>query len=534
LPAAQQPEQRGEAEMKIVLISTDDDPWALGMRCVSAVLREAARPPRLIFMETEKASYSPKILAELDELVRDADIIGFSCLARGSERAKQVIRHLRPQKKFIVWGGVHACLAPEDCVDLADLVCLGEGEGFILELVERLENGQDWHDIQNAAYRQDGKLVKNPLRPLIANLDEVPLPDYWTDDEYHLNQNGLYKADTSPDVADRAMIAFNGSRGCAFRCTYCCNIKLKKLYEGIGNYVRRMSPARVLEHLQTLRQIYPQAKYIYFIDEDFTARPTDELIELVQGIKEKVGLPYECMGHPARITTEKMDAMVNTGLWRIRIGVETGSERTKKEIYDRHVSNEAVIRATQIISSYPQVTTQYFFIIANPYEERQDLLDTIHLIADMAYGSNIWVFDLVFFPGSEIYDRAVRDGLLAGKGDSGYELDYRAGFHYKNLPWKKRNLYLNGLLYLMEGLCTRSRLGSVPRFALPFLTRPGWISFNDRVPVFIRGAMLFKDTWLALRHFGARVVRKFIKDPSAVYNPLYYLKKKLGLRSAAS
>ncbi|MDR3575116.1 MAG: radical SAM protein [Anaerolineaceae bacterium] len=513
--------------MKVTLISTEGDVWALGMRCVSATIKEAGHSTCLIFMETNKPAYPQKTLDELIELVKDTDIIGFSCLANGSERTKQVIKKLRPLNKMIVWGGVHASLTPEDCVDWADVVCLGEGEGFILELIERVEHGKEWWDIQNAAYKRDGKLICNTLRPLIANLDDLPLPDYWMEDEYHLESKGFSKVTMSPAVLERGEIAFNGSRGCAFFCTYCCNRKIKNLYSGIGNYVRRMSVPRLINHLETLKKIYPQGKYIYFIDEDFSARPLNELTLFAENLPEKVGLPFECMGHPARITQTKMDLLVKAGLWRIRIGVETGSERTKREIYDRHVSNESVLKATQVISSYPNIATQYFFIIANPYEERQDILDTIHLISSMAHGSNIWVFDLVFFPGSEIYNRAIKDNLFTSKQEGGFELDYREGFHYKQYEWKKKNLYLNGLLYHMEGICTASRLGSIPRFMLPLLINPKFIDFNEKVLIIAKTMILVKDLLQSFRHFVARTVRFFIKDPTAVYNTKTYLKKKV-------
>ena len=127
--------------MRIVLLYTDRDPWALGMRSVSSVLKKAGRPTRLIFAGSAERFYSPRVFEQAKNLVQDFDLIGISCLARGSEKAKQIIKHLRPLKKLIVWGGVHATLNPHECLDWADLVCRGEGEEMMLELTEKLQEG---------------------------------------------------------------------------------------------------------------------------------------------------------------------------------------------------------------------------------------------------------------------------------------------------------------------------------------------------------------------------------------------------------
>ncbi len=520
--------------MNIVLISTDTDTWALGMRSISGSLLAAGHLAKLIFMSSKAALFSRETLSELAELVQDADIIGFSTLAQGSEKAKQAIEFLRPLKKLIVWGGVHASLDPGDCADWADIVCRGEGEGMIIELIDRLTAGKEWKDIQNIAYKENGILHLNSVRPPISNLDDLPIPDYAMENEYHLFGKRFKKISALEEVEKNGVIAFNSSRGCAFYCTYCCNGMLKDLYSASGHYVRRMSISRLIEHTKNLREIFPNGKFFYFIDEDFTARPINELVQFAEEFPLKVGLPFECLAHPARISQPKMDLLVKAGLWRIRLGIESGSERTKKEIYNRRVTNEAALKACKIISNYPQISATYFFIISNPYENRADLVETIQLISSFPPGSTIQAFDLIFFPGSALYDRAVSDGLIEGKKNCGYEIDYRNGLHYKGHSWKKRNLYLNGILYLMDGRCSRQWLGNLPRFLLNYLLRDRVIEFNDRHGIFIKVLISIKDVLVSIRHWGVRVIKGILRDPMAVYNLGYYLRKRLGRKTSVS
>jgi anaerobic magnesium-protoporphyrin IX monomethyl ester cyclase len=511
--------------MDVVFISTDLDTWALGMRSISAVLRAAGYHTRLLFMVAEDELFSEKQLLALASLVEDTGVIGISCLAKGSDKAKQIINFLRPLNKLIVWGGVHACLNVKDCVERVDIVCQGEGEGMMLDLIESITLKKDWRNIENIAYMENGELKQNSLRPPIKNLDELPFPDFTFEEEYHLSPNGFIS--NGGLFYQSKVIVFNSSRGCAFHCTYCCNSKLKNQYAGQSSYVRRMSTSKLIEHSQKLRKIFPVAKYFFFIDEDFTLRSTEELKQLSVEFSEKVGLPFECCAHPARVNHEKMDLLVKSGLMRIRMGIESGSENTKREIYKRFVSNEVVLKATKVISTFPQLANIYFIIIANPYETSSDLLDTVELLARLPYGSNIQVFNLIFFPGSAIYERAVKDDLIEGENDSGKELDYRGGLVYKKHSWKRKNLYLNGIIYLMEGRITQFRLGSLPRFMLKALILPRILNFNEQYSFIVKVIIFAKEIIIFFRHLGARILRKIIGNPLAVYNFGYYIKKSI-------
>lgn len=517
--------------MHITLISTDRDVWALGLRSVSAVLKAAGHVTRLIFLATDEMQFSEENLADVASLTSDADLIGVSCLARGSAKAAQLIQSLRPQNKLILWGGVHASLNPAECANWADIVCRGEGEEMMLELLERLEQGRDWRDLKNIAFKENGIVQMNSVRPPIRDLDELPLPDFSFANEYHLTRKGLVQVSTLAEVSKSGRIIFNSSRGCAFHCTYCCNTKIKNLYSRKDRYVRRMSVSRLIEHAQYLRKIFPSGKYFYFIDEDFAARPVKELAQLAVEFPQKVGLPFQCLGHPARITRQRMDLLVKAGLIRIEMGIESGSERTRREIYDRHVSNEVVMRAAQTISRYPKVLPTYLFIIANPYEEREDLTSTIRLISELPYGSQVVIYNLIFFPGSALYDRAIGDKLIEGIHDCAYDLDFLSGYHYKKHGWKKKYLYLNGLIFLMHGHCTRHRVGILPRSLINVLISPRQIDFNEKHPSSIRVMISIKLLLNLFRYSAAQWLKKVTGNPVVVFNLGYQIRTKVFNRS---
>jgi len=502
--------------MNIALIYVDQDVEAFGVRNISSALKAAGHETKLVMMKTGDPAYSRQVLEAAKGLVADSDIIGLSCFSRASQKAVQVIEHMRPLGKITVWGGIHATLNAEHCARHADLVCRGEGEEFMLELADRLGKGGNWRDIGNGVYADKGRLVVNEPRPLVGDLDLLPMMDFSRDNEWHLNGEEFVRV--SGVCEDTAPIAFNGTRGCAFRCTYCSNAKLKQLVQANGRYVRKLSVEKLVEQAEKLRERFPKARCFNFFDEDFCARPVAEIERFSRMYSERVGIPFECMVSPVQVNEQKMAWLVKAGLWRINMGVESGSERTKREVYDRHMSNEAVMKAARIINKYPHVVPYYFFIIGNPYERRDDLLSTARFLGDLPQPFYLRTYNLVFVPGTLLYESAVKDGIIQGSEDSGFELDFLGGFNYKRHAWKKSNLYLNGLLYLMAGKIARYRLGLVPRGLLKFLLRPEVVAFNEKHTLGIRGLITLKLCLWKLRGMAARVVKKVLKDPRAIYS----------------
>lgn len=509
--------------MHISLVDTDNR-WAWGCRILSSVLKTRGHEVRIVCMCTDNATYSSEELEQVRELVRGSAVLGLSCCSGGSERAKQILQNVGSHSQIKVWGGIHATLNPEECASFADVVCLGEGEGMIADLVERLQSGADWRSVANAAYKRDGLLVRNAIRPLIGNMDELPRLDFSCSDEFQLSGGALVRKTDLSDLA-REEIPFVSSRGCVFRCTYCCNAKLKKVYDGAGYYVRKHSISECVDRVAALHQEhFDKAKYIFFVDDDFLDRKIGELQEFAETFPRKVGLPFECNVSPLRVNPEKIEALVKAGVWRIRMGVESGSERTKREIYDRAMPNAAVEKASHVLSKHPKVVRAYYFIIGNPFEERKDLLETIRLVLRLPAPFFVQVFNLIFFPGSTLYDRGVAAGLIHGKADSGFDLQYRGGLKYDSHTWKTKNLYLNGLMFMMEGKITRMRLGALPRFLVPLLLRPSFVAFNERHLTLAKSMIWVKMKILKIRTKVGTTVKRVFPHPEAIYSPGLFIR----------
>lgn len=160
----------------------------------------------------------------------------------------------------VVFGGIYASAVPERVLkhSCVDCVIRGEGEYPMLELVNSLSNGGIDGSIKNLCYRKNGDIVVNPLRPLIGDLDSLPLPD-----------KGLFYKKGIPFTIGHMVVA---SRGCTHACTFCGNNVWRKLYfqdDYMTNptWLRWRSPENVIQELKIAKEKY-DVKIVRFNDDD--------------------------------------------------------------------------------------------------------------------------------------------------------------------------------------------------------------------------------------------------------------------------
>jgi len=158
------------------------------------------------------------------------DIIGFSITSPRYSWTKDSAKRIKSEfRKPIVVGGPHPTFVPVIInEDFIDIVCRGEGEDAIVELLDKLENGEDITKIRNLWVKKRDKIYKNPIRNLIENLDSIPYADRDLYRKYSLLRN------QNIDV-------FMTSRGCPYNCAFCLNKRYNELYKSKGKVLRRRS-----------------------------------------------------------------------------------------------------------------------------------------------------------------------------------------------------------------------------------------------------------------------------------------------------
>ncbi len=218
----------------ILLISLYDSS-ALSIRCLHSVLKEAKYPVEMVFLKelvynqmkkpTEKELH---LLINITNKIKP-DIIAMSVRSPFFEIAKEITQLLKKETgKMMVWGGIHPTILPNESIKHADIICIGEGEEAFLELVQNLETNKDISKIKNIWIRTNGKIIKNGIRPLLENLDKIPLPEYSNGGKYYINLDTITSKDPYLDYNKYYPMA---GRGCPFSCTFCINSYLNKLFK---------------------------------------------------------------------------------------------------------------------------------------------------------------------------------------------------------------------------------------------------------------------------------------------------------------
>jgi radical SAM superfamily enzyme YgiQ (UPF0313 family) len=354
----------------------------------------------------------------------------------------------------VVWGGVYASMFPESCLEHADLVLRGECEEAMVELAAAVLDGKDFSGIRNLAYKQpfrDGgsKVVINALRPLCEDLDRLGHPISGLENKFYIDKGRIRFGDP---MKDSVSYELSSSRGCPFMCSYCCSINLKRMYAGYGRYLRFRSAASVIGELEEALSNNRSIKVIHFWDEIF---PDDDawIAAFASQYKARIGLPFEIWAHPLRISSSTISRLADAGLYKVVMGIQSGSPRIRKDIFHRSETQQDILEAAKILSQsrVPQVV--YDFMLRHPFENEEDMEQTYKLCRSLERPFELQLHGLHFFPGTDITGIAEKKGITA-MNTPGTEQSGRISDAYKSY-WglKSSNRMMNywySLIYLSQ------------------------------------------------------------------------------------
>ena len=418
--------------MKIALVSTHTHPLALGLRYISSYLKTAGHDIEMIFMsskrDTTAPDYSQAALEHLVDHVRGCDVVGMSLLTNNFHRARFLAERLRSAGLHvpIIWGGTHPTVAPEESLEIADVICLGEGEEPMLQLVERLEQDRDPTDVASLWFRGGGPFgnrqpIRNALAPLETILDDIPPPDYELETHYVAEKDGLAPARAENLRGALHTLRVLTSRGCPYQCTFCNNAGLRRLFKDRGPWVRLRSIDNVLSEVRLAISCFPTVESVNFVDDLFFVRPEEEIEEFAAKYNEHVRLPLQMDAFPNTVSERKVRALAKVPIELISMGIESASDDTLKNIYRRPTPKKRIAEAITTFKKH-RVRTEYHYIVNNPYEPEENVVETMRFIADHHKGPAVLkVFPLMFYPGTPLYERARTDGRIAARDDGAYD-----------------------------------------------------------------------------------------------------------------
>ncbi|MCP4687879.1 MAG: B12-binding domain-containing radical SAM protein [Desulfobacterales bacterium] len=338
------------------------------------------------------AETSLVIFREIPDVARDAvediaarilenspDIIAFSIMTFNWRRIKEVIKRVRPafQGRIIV-GGCHAILNPDQVLDFpgVDAVCLGEGEKPLQDLVRfyRRRPLRDTPVIEGMRFKSGNNGNRGgPWR--IERLEDFPYIDW-----------DLFSNEGAQSLAEKRIGSFHPtglyalaaatSRGCPYKCSYCNNHSLMKIYGGPKHYLRKYPVEELISRLKEMVQ-EQQPEFIEFFDEMFI-KDHSWMKTFCERYHKEVGVPFSINTRIDRCKDDMIRMLAESGLKMALFGLECGDEKYRSEYLNRHMSNKAILRGAEILRKYG-VLILTFNIFGLPLETRETMGKTVSL-----------------------------------------------------------------------------------------------------------------------------------------------------------
>jgi len=397
--------------MKITFINvTNVIELNLGLAYVISSVENAGHEAALIDLAFAPSNYKHRwVINKLRK--QKPDIIGFSTMTCSYQESLQLAKKIKEEFSDIplIWGGTHATILPEETLSnpLVDAICIGEGEEALPEYLNKLEKGEKPY-VKGIWYKENGKIIKTPLRPFIQNLDKLPFPNwnYWNIKEY------LKLFGSLPLLA---------SRGCPYNCSFCSTKVLST--RNIGAYFRLRTARNVIEEIKANIEKYRKfgLTTIIFQDPSFgiDKKQFNEFVSLYK--KEKLDIFWTCTTRADIITKEWAKKAKISNCIMVELGLETGNEKRRIKIYNKvGLTNNKFKACVKWLKRY-DIPFLFFLLIGTPGENGRDIFESIKF-AETLEPNIICLGIYEPLPGTQLGEFCFSHGLI------------NLNFNYDGLP----------------------------------------------------------------------------------------------------
>jgi radical SAM superfamily enzyme YgiQ (UPF0313 family) len=428
--------------VKLTFVSIEDSITAIGFRKMAAIAR-ALHPEtevcyivpmgfreffKLLFKRDDiGAKLSDGDLESIGRHFSKADMVCLSSMTPFADVTKKIIRAVRSanSKIYIVWGGVHPIINPEDAIQFADAICVGEGETAFQTFLSDYENKRDYTRTKNFWFNADGKIIRNGFLPLHTpeEMEIFPSPLYAESELIYSKGKGFVPFGLSKYLSFSDLV-YNTvwSIGCPNKCTYCAN---SKFIENDKNYRKLRYPSvdYIIAEIKGVIAKHPHISTIRFHDDSFMAIPSQILQEFTEKWRKEIGKPFWIYGLiPIFVKRDKMAILVSAGMNRVRMGIQSGSDRIL-EFYKRPNRPGLIARGMNIIGDFSKfmISPFYDIIVDNPIETREDIIETLNLMYNAPRPYCLFVYSLRIIPNTEMAKDFEMLGIYAKDMGQGYK-----------------------------------------------------------------------------------------------------------------
>ncbi|HVW16598.1 MAG TPA: radical SAM protein [Mucilaginibacter sp.] len=381
----------------------DPKQWALGQPYPPLGTLQAAALMRengfdVALFDTMFSKSPGEVLAQLERYQPDFFVVyddGFNyltkmCLTNMREAAFEMCKLAKAKGCKVVVCSSDAADRYEKYLSAgADFVIIGEGEITLLELCQALQKeAPDYSVIPGLAFIKDGDIVRTVARPVLKDLDSLPLPAWDLVDIEPYRQSWLKHA-------GYFSLNMGTTRGCPFKCNWCA----KPIY---GNRYNSRSPGHVVGEIKMLKEQFGM-EHIWFCDDIFGLKPgwVMEFARLLE--QESIKIRFKIQSRADLLQDDELvAALAKSGCENAWIGAESGSQKIL-DAMDKGITVEQVYASTQLMKKHG-IKPSFFIQFGYPGEAKDDIEQTIKMINELL-PYEIGISVSYPLPGTVFYDR---------------------------------------------------------------------------------------------------------------------------------
>ena len=426
----------------------------LGLAYIAAVLEKAGIEVRVFDAAAERVFFD-----EIIDQIRDfkPHLIGAGGQTPVSPRSLVIFQRAKKEVDpgiITLAGGPHFTFTDqeslEQCSEL-DIVVRGEGEATILELCQKIEAGESLAGVKGITYRNsDGKIICNPDREPIADLDSIPFPAWhlFPVEKYHWVGNKV--------------LATSSSRGCPYHCPYCITWKIHK-------GVRQRNPVKIVEEMVWVKRNFNHDTFFFQDDASFLVRDQMEtFLDALEKSGEQLYWYYETREDVFLSYRDLWQRMKKNGLFKIVFGLETPDPNLRECCGKKGFNCKAVEEMMYTLEKKLDILVSIYLLFGMP-EDTEATMDALlqygkHLYPD--YCSFVVGSMAVPFPGTDMFNDLREKNMITSFDWSDYGFgksvikttvppeklqEIFAGF------WIKTYVRPKAFLKQIQSICSRNR-----------------------------------------------------------------------------
>jgi anaerobic magnesium-protoporphyrin IX monomethyl ester cyclase len=408
--------------LKVLFIEPPKDIWF--------VMGEYLPPPYGIiqlaaFLERENRDVQLEILdcnvervdwKKMEERMAASNPDVVACASLATCNTYAVVKTLETAKRMVpntltVTGGQHFTVTAQESLQEypeIDVIVRNEGEETLADLVRARQHGLGFQNVQGISYSIDGRVVHNPARPLIADLETLPFPGY------HLVKDNMPRYHFSAMSGKNAPYALiEGARGCNHQCTFCTQWRHWQSW-------RVKSAKRIADEMAYCSKEFG-SKMIWLTDDNFGSgqRPQEIAEEIIARQLSDVSWFVQARCDDIIRNKDVLPRLAKSGLSWVLLGVENSSPTTLGYFNKGITPNEAKTAVKLLRDN--GIFAHAMLIIGNRKETHQSILQLREFANDL--DPDFVMFGILTpFPGTEIYAEAERNGWIEDRNWSHYDM----------------------------------------------------------------------------------------------------------------